>query len=118
MKTLINQITQQINELSQSELISLHNTYCQSIGSEGEIYSNDDEFFEIFFNGKVLEAVRAVSYGEYNYSDDYVKFNGYGNLESFNYFKVDDLEGYPQVIAEYAIENQSDFDMLDFDIEL
>lgn len=114
MKTPIEQITKQINELSQSDLISLHNTYCQSIGSDSEIYSNDDEFFEIFFSGKVIEAVRAVSYGEYNYSDNYVKFNGYGNLESFNHFSIDDLEDFPQVIAEYAIENQSDFDMLDF----
>lgn len=114
MKTLIKQITKQINELSQSDLIRLHNTYCQSIGYDDEIYSNDDEFFEIFFSGKVIEAVRAISYGEYNYSDAYVKFNGYGNLESFSHFGVNDLGDSPQVIAEYAIENQSDFDMLDF----
>jgi hypothetical protein len=46
--------------------------------------SNDDEFFSCYFGGNVLEAVRAVCYGEYNYTDEYVKINAYGNLESID----------------------------------
>lgn len=48
------------------------------------VYENDDEFFQIFFESKVMEAVRAVSYGDYNYMDAYVRFNGYGNIESLS----------------------------------
>jgi len=78
-------ITDYLNELDNAELVNIHNEYCQSCNySDDEIYNNDEEFFNMFFEGKVLEAVRAVSFGEYNYSNDYVKFNGYGNLESFN----------------------------------
>ena len=86
-KTLKNfdSVKEYLNNLDDSELVSIHNEYCQSTNDpDGEIYNNDEDFFTTFFEGKVLEAVRAVSFGEYNYSNDYVKFNGYGNLESFN----------------------------------
>lgn len=89
MKTEINKtieaITDYLNGLSDSELVSIHNEYCQEMGySDDEIFNNDEEFFNTFFNGKVIEAVRAISYGEYSYGHEYVKFNGYGNLESFD----------------------------------
>ena len=106
MKTII----KQINNLSETELIELNNLYCQSIGSEYEIYGNDEDFFETFFSGNVNEALRAAHFGEYNWSHEYVKFNGYGNLESFNSFNVEDLCECVETIAEYAMENQNDFD--------
>ena len=46
-----------------------------------EAYENDEFFFETFFSNP-MEAVRATQFGNYNYSDDYVRFNGYGNLDS------------------------------------
>ena len=30
-----------------------------------------------------LEIARAIYYGDYNYNDDYVRINAYGNLESY-----------------------------------
>lgn len=51
------------------------------------VYSNDDEFFQIFFENKVMEAVRALSYGDYNYMDDFVRFDGYGNIESLTEYE-------------------------------
>ena len=51
------------------------------------VYENDDEFFQIFFESKVMEAVRAVSYGDYNYMEEYVRFNGYGNIESLTEYE-------------------------------
>ena len=38
---------------------------------------NDEDFFNTFFEGRPMEAVRAAVYGDYNYTDDYVKFEGY-----------------------------------------
>ena len=35
-------------------------------------YENDEYFFEMMFENKVDEAVRAVCYGDYNYMDEYV----------------------------------------------
>ena len=71
-------------------------------------------FFNTFFDGKVLDAVRAVSYGEYQYSNDYVIFNGYGNLESFDYVKERvDIDAIAEDIKEnpenyYGIELEED----------
>ena len=49
-----------------------------------DVYENDEEFFNVYFEGRPMEAVRAAQYGEYSYTDEYVRFNGYGNLESMS----------------------------------
>jgi len=69
---------------SDDEKISLWNEYCSEQCNEDEIYVFDDEFFEIFFNNKPMEAARAASFGEVNWSDEYISFNGYGNLKSLS----------------------------------
>ena len=51
---------------------------------------NDDEFFNVFFEGKPMEAVRAAIYGDYRYTDDYVKFDGYGNLVSVSEYDMEE----------------------------
>lgn len=63
---------------------------------------NDDEFFDIYFKDK-MEVARAVCYGSYNYTDDYVKFNAYGNLESCDEWKVEEeiKEAQDEIIEHY-----------------
>ena len=65
-------------------------------------YENDEEFFEIFFYNKPMEAVRSSFYGDYRFNDDYVRFNAYENLESFNY--ISDIVDYEEVL-EAIIDN-------------
>ena len=73
---------------------------------------NDDEFFNTYFEGKPMEAVRSASYGEYNYMDEYVKFNGYGNLESASQWKVDkELTDSIDEIIECLIDEYSNIDI-------
>lgn len=52
-------------------------------------YENDEDFFQTFFYNKVNEAVRATYYGDYNYMDDYVRFNAYGNLDSCSEYQLE-----------------------------
>ena len=47
-----------------------------------EYYENNEQFFNTFFYNNPMEAVRSEYYGDYNYCDKYVKFDGYGNLKS------------------------------------
>ena len=54
-----------------------------------DYWDNDEEFFDTFFHNDPMEAVRSSYYGDYNYCDDYVRFNGYGNLESFNDYELE-----------------------------
>lgn len=114
MATLIEKITEQIENMSSADLIALNNAYCDSASySDDRIYDNDEDFLNENFSS-ISEAVRAASYGEYHYNHDYVKFNGYGNLESLSSIGTEDLVESVSTIIDYAIENQNDFDMLDF----
>jgi len=96
------------NDCDDSDLLTIHNTYSQENSSDDEIYNNDEDFFNTFFDGKVLEAVRAVCFGDYRYSDDYVMFNGYANLESFNNVsdKID-----IDTLADDILENPERYDI-------
>lgn len=80
----IEAITEWLENLSDSELIEVHNEYCRKNSYEDEIYSNDEDFFNTFFSNDVLKAVQATNYGSYKYTDKYVQFNGQGNLNSSN----------------------------------
>lgn len=115
-QTQVENIIEQINNMNSAELIDLNNTYCQSANlCDSEIFSNDEEFFDMFFGTETLRAVQATQYGDYNYSHDYVTFNGYGNLDSFSYMDTDKLCELVPTIAEYIAENQQDFeDMIEF----
>lgn len=69
---------------------------------------NDDEFFEIYFS-KPIEAVRAAYYGNYNYMDDYVKFDAYGNLASCGeYERQQNIESQKDEIIEHYIDLYAD----------
>jgi len=71
-------------------------------------YENDEMFFEMFFSN-TMEAVRAVSYGEYNYTDKYVKFNAYRNLVSISQSDLDrELEDSIDEIVESLVELYGD----------
>lgn len=111
MENLKNQIVAEINAMSQGDLITLNNIYCREIvgDMEGEIFDNDEDFFYNFFENSVISAVQCVCYGDYRYSDNLVKFNGYGNLESFNYFGINDLCELPETMAEDIINNFIEF---------
>lgn len=66
-----------------------------------EYYENDDDFFNAYFSSNVMDAVRAVSFGDYNYSDEYVRFDSYGNLESVSEYEYErKLEDNADEIAE------------------
>ena len=54
-----------------------------------EYWNNDEDFFNTFFYNNPSEAVRSAYYGDYSYCDNYVKFNGYGNLESADDYKLE-----------------------------
>jgi len=87
-----------LTELSDDDLLRIYNDWASNNDPDDEIFSNDEDFFETYFSGKIMDAMRAVSFGEYNFNDDYVKFNGYANLETFNtisdHVDISDLAGW------------------------
>lgn len=114
MENLKKQIVNEINEMSQSDLITLNNIYASEVlgNYDNQIFNNDEEFFYTFFENSVISAVQCVCYGDFRYSDNYVKFNGYGNLESFNYMSQNNLCELPETMAEDIINEFEYFEYL------
>lgn len=116
-QTTKSQIIGVINAMDTDELIQLNNEYSDSIGSEDQIFGNDEDFLSTFFANNPDSLARSIFYGDYNYSHNYIKFNGYGNLETFDYFEASDLCELVPTMAEYIAENPkyfSGFDEIDF----
>jgi hypothetical protein len=98
--------------LSDDNKISIHNETMQEINYyDDEIHYNDDDFFNTYFENKPLEAVRSAKYGDYNYVDEYVRFNGYGNLESFNTYNLDDYILYDEIVDHMV--DEEDYSILE-----
>lgn len=86
------------------ELVNIINSYDGSMPCI-EYFYNDEEFFNIFFGINTMDAVRAVCFGDYRYNDEFVKFDGYGNLESVNKYELmAEYDLYKDDIADKIIE--------------
>jgi len=95
MKTIENNkksIKNYLENLSANELVNIHNEYCDSVNDKDDyIYSNDEYFFAENFSGNFMKLAKAISFGDYRYQDEFIKFNGYGNLESFQEYNVGNI---------------------------
>ena len=111
---------EKFNELSTSEKVAIFNDYCLEYGdSDNMLNSFDEEFFELAFSNP-MEAARATFFGNIqNWSDEYIRLDGYGNLESVSEYDVDEeIEGYIGEIFEHEktwenyIEDDDEEDVL------
>lgn len=72
-----------------------------------EVCEFNEEFFEIMFSSPA-EAARATFFGNIqNWLDEYIYFNGYGNLESMSKFdfKSEIEESADEIIEQFCEEN-------------
>lgn len=71
--------------------------------SELDYEENSWDFFSTYYNGNPYEVARAINYGSYNYNDEYVRINVYGNLESISEWGFEDLikDYQTEIIEEY-----------------
>ena len=90
--------------MGMSELISIHNHYC-----EEENYMDDwiypmFEFDEIIGEMKHHELASLIFYGDFNPNQDWFAFNGLGNLVSFDFIDKNcpmDLDDLSRFIDDY-----------------
>lgn len=69
-----------------------------------EVHEFDDDFFNTYFEGKPEEAARATHFGEIeSWTDEYIRFNGYGNLESLSDYRYEQelLDGKDEIIEQF-----------------
>jgi len=81
-----NEIMEVLDTLSDDEIINLYNEFLSS-NSDEQYFINDDDFLNEYFS-EPAEAVRAAIFGNYNYNDEYVTFDGYANLKSCNGYDI------------------------------
>lgn len=76
--------------------------YRENIPFLDEIFENDWDILESYFDSKEA-AAKAVYFGDYNFNDDYVYFNGYANLVSLDYIPYEDYEN--EIFEQWLNEN-------------
>lgn len=112
MQNTQEQIEKFIEDLKNSkdfnQLVQLHNLYCESINDfDSQIFELDDDFFDML-NWSGLRIVQACFYGSFNYSHDYITFDGYGNFLTFN--NPENQLEYTETIARQIFESPEDFE--------
>ena len=103
--TKYERILEALKDMDAAEIVSVWNEYCSSVNRMDDYVYSMNEFDEICDGMKPWEVARACFYGEFSPCDDYFRFNGYGNFESFDYWED---EGSPislEEIAEWCDEN-------------
>ena len=108
--------TEKFNDLSVSNKVAIFNEFCLEHGdSDNMLYSFDEEFFSMSFSNP-MEAARATFFGNIeSWSDEYIRFNAYGNLESLSEYQaegeieyyIEDIFKHPDVWEDY-IDNDED----------
>lgn len=87
-------------------LVDVWNEYCTEENMDDYIWSNDELTLQEMFSGNsaVSDALRAAFYGDYRYFDEYVVFNAYGNLKSYDDYNVVEQIDFDN-LAEYIMDN-------------
>ena len=81
-----------------------------------EFWENDGYFFDCVFESK-LDVARAICYGDYNYNDDYVRFE-LGNVVSFSeYDMIEEIKDSIDEIVENLIEYKDNICISDGNLE-
>jgi hypothetical protein len=101
----IYELTDSLTTEQLRELVCECNSWNGSL-EDLEVFTFDDEFFAMFFNGNPLEAARATFFGDIrSWNDDYIRFNAYGNLESCSEYEYNKrLEDFRTEIVDTAME--------------
>ena len=111
----LNQAIEQLEDLLFCDLVMTYNDYASANHYE-LIHNNDEENINTLFDTP-YDAARAVVYGKYNPSDDYVMLDGYSNAVSFSYHPIQD-DNCPIDVSELAQWLISEDKLADYNIEV
>ena len=99
-----------LENMSKSKLYIIANEYFDKAEYYDDRIYDMDEFDEIMSGMSPSDIATKIFYGDFRPNDNYFKFDGYDNLQSFDYISDEvDLEE----IADYIVDNDEDFDNSD-----
>lgn len=107
----LQQVIEHFNQSATSDLIEVYNEYASNNGYE-RVYDNDALILDDMFTSH-YDALRAAFYGDYSLSHAYFTFDGYGNLQSFEYLDDDNSPIDIEELAQWIVDNElyNDYDM-------
>lgn len=109
--TRYEKIKEFLEELGTVDIIMLHNQYCEESNNMDDYIYSMEEFDEIMQGMTPWEVARACFYGyEFCPAHDYFRFNGYANLESFDFAPGGNSGVYISDIAEFIDREENDLD--------
>lgn len=104
---------ERFNELPLSDKLAMYNDYCSNQSNDDVVYEFDENFINEYFQ-KPWDAILSVHYGLVNFTDEYVKLDGYGNLETLSNYELNELiRDYVEDIYEWGQYNDY-IDMNDY----
>lgn len=104
-----NAIIEALNNLDNSDLIAIHNEYCDACNDpDSRIYDMCD-IDEMLSGYSPSDIAGMIFYGSFNPNDDYFTFDGYANLASFDYVTQSECPICEVDIAEYIVDYDEDF---------
>lgn len=109
--------TEKFNDLSFSDKVAIFNNFCLEHGdSDNMLNYFDEDFFSMAFSNP-MEAARATFFGSIeSWSDEYIRFNAYGNLESLSEYQaegeieyyIEDIFEHPDVWEDYIDDDEDE----------
>lgn len=94
-------------EIDNERKLELWNEYCEEMNDyDNMIYVNGPDFLEMTYSNDLWTLAKAIAYGDYIPTYEYVGFDGNGNLKS--YFTINDVINHISIndeYIEYAIAN-------------
>ena len=99
-----------LENMSESKLFTIYNEYLDKTEYCDDRIYDMEEFDEIMSGLSPWDVATKIFYGDFRPNDNYFRFDGYANLESFDYISNEiDFEE----IADYIVDNDEDFDNSD-----
>lgn len=115
-REIINKIEKRIMDSRVKDAIEYLDLIVDKTGlmDEDVIYENTEDFFNRFYHDDTLGALRAIKYGNYNFDDEYVVFNYFSNLDTYNFVELKDYIKYlapemAEIFAEDYIKGEGKF---------
>lgn len=102
----IDKIVDEINDMRDSDIASIWNDYCDSVGYGDDRVYCMDELDDLLDGMKPIDILLLGVNSSIFWSDDYFRFDGYGNIETISNLSYE-LE--IKVVAEYCLDENECF---------
>jgi hypothetical protein len=100
----IDAVVEILKEWKYDTLIEAWNEYCDNSNNGEESVYPMDSFNDFYCNMSPLDIVSMVEHTNFNSSDDYFAYDGYGRIESFDYITYYSRFEFSE-LAKYIIDN-------------